>query len=444
MRFAFVSLEGTSLSYWSRLKDEGHDVKVFIKPRLQKQVGDGIVSKANSFTELVAWAHEKPSVVVFDSSGEGEKAEALRKQGLLVMGGSQFCDRLESKREWGEQFAKTLGIKVPETHPFDTISSTIAWLKSHDDGRTWYFKSDKYIDASTTFGGPADEIIYWLENLRGKAGDRIKNIIQEKIDGIAISTGMWFNGTEFLDPVEGTIEHKKFMDGEIGGSTGCSLNVLWFYEKYPKIAERLHFREFAPLFRKFGASPGIYDINAVINKKDGQPYFLEWTPRFGYDSEPTAQRLLHGDLGQFFYGLAAGKAPESPFSTSECAFGVRLSVSPYPFEHLDDVDLKKTCIGTPVRGIDGLWKDHFVAYGIGLDERGETVMKDPWGLVGIATAVGGDLEEMNEEVLDFIKDDLNIPNLQYRTDADKVLSKDIEELRKVGYPTHPAIEGAKV
>ena len=112
---------------------------------------------------------------------------------------------------------------------------------------------------------------------------------------------------------------------------------------------------------------------------------------------------------------------------------VRLSVSPYPWEEVDDIPKKKTCIGTPVWGIDGLWDGYFVAYGLGLDERGQMVVKDPSGLLGLAATSGTNLEDMNEEILDFCKDELDVAGLQYRTDAAKKLGAHIDELRDLGY-----------
>jgi hypothetical protein len=40
---------------------------------------------------------------------------------------------------------------------------------------------------------------------------------------------------------------------------------------------------------------------------------------------------------------------------------------------------------------------------------------------------------MNDSLLDFIKEDLEITGLQYRTDAAKCLGKHVDELRDLGY-----------
>lgn len=440
-----VSCEGSSLSFWARLADEGYDVCVFIEPWAQNHVGDGIVKKAGSFEALRMWAAQDKTIWLFDGSGQGKRAEALRSQGELVVGGGVFADRLEGDRAWAEKAAQVLGIPVPDTKEFKTISAAINFLKSlGSDEREWYFKTNQYLDASATFGGvPNDSLIRYLEYARKRYRDNLSCILQEKIDGVAVSTGAWFNGQTFLTPIEGTLEHKKFLNSDLGPATGCSFNALWFYETYPKIAKELKIEELGDLLRKMNAPAGIYDINSVVSKKDKTPYFLEFTPRFGYDSEPTGQRALTMDLGEFLYGLATRTLKDAPFRTDTVQLSTRLSVPPYPWEAIDGIPEKHRCVGTPVWGADSLWGDgdsHFIAYGLGLDDEQNLVVKDPLGMVGLAITDGLDMRQMSDEILTFIKKKLQVPGLQYRTDFGKVISKDLAELAKLGYVSHPRLK----
>ena len=321
MRFAIISAEGCSLSLWARLMDEGEEVLVWIVPRPQREVGLGLVPLIGSFEALAAWGMERrDSVFIFDCSGQGDKADWLRKRGHLVVGGGGFMDKLEQQRQWGERIAKEVGGLMPETVEHTTISDSIKWLSKHDDGRGWYFKSNKYLGADATQGKPdVESMVRYLEFVKAKNGDRISHILQEKIDGVDISTAAYWGGRSWVYPLEGTIEHKKFMDNDIGPSTGCSFNVVWWYDNYPRIAEELRWNELAENFRKIGAPPGLYDINALVSKKDGHARFLEWTPRFGYDSEPTAWRGLTGGIGQFFYSLARGSTQRGSVRSQQCA-----------------------------------------------------------------------------------------------------------------------------
>lgn len=404
--------------------------------------GAGLVPVTGSFEALVAWGlSQKDTVFVFDCTNLGDKADFLRKRGCFVLGGGSFCDALENKRQWGERVAKKHGIWVPETIEHSSISDSIKWLSLHDDGRGWYFKPNKDLGTDTTQGKDNVEgLVRYLEHFQRKFGDRVSHILQEKLDGIDISTAAYWNGVSFIGPFEGTVEHKKFMNEDIGPSTGCSFNVVWFYhEEYPKIASELHWREIETEFRREQAPPGIYDINGLISRSDGHARFLEWTPRFGYDSEPTAWGALTEPMGETFYKLASGRLGEMPFDIQTNQMSVRLSISPYPFDPPDDMNIKKTSVDTPIIGIDGLWEGFFYPYSIGIGASGELCATDSSGLIGIVKTSGVNLQEMNERILDFTKEDLEITGLQYRTDAAKCLGKHVDELRELGYEV-PLIE----
>jgi hypothetical protein len=76
----------------------------------------------------------------------------------------------------------------------------------------------------------------------------------------------------------------------------------------------------------------------------------------------------------------------------------------------------------------------FMAYGLGLGSDGLEVL-DPSGSVGLVCADGIDPEAMNQEILGFIEDELDVPDLQYRTDAGEVLDEHLSKIRSYGYGT---------
>jgi hypothetical protein len=231
------------------------------------------------------------------------------------------------------------------------------------------------------------------------------------------------------------------MDGDVGPSTGCSFNAVWMYEaEAPKVVQSLKWDALNGLFQRFDAPPGIYDINAIIAEKDGpwgpggEAYFLEWTPRMGFDSETTSQRLLDGmGLGEFFQRLVTGRLAEAPFRTDVMAYATRLSVSPYPWEHNEDA--KKTCEGTPIYGVDGLWENHFIGYSVALGEDGFYVA-DRTGLVGLSLALGTSVKKAHDECMAYVKDTLEVPSLQYRRDGATCVEKDAKALEKLGFEVH--------
>jgi len=433
MKFGILSKEVGSTGWWVRLKEEGHEVKVARTDEHYDYVGDGLYDTLETVDALVDF---RPDVIIVDSSGKGREADILRRHGFLVIGGCDFADTLEGKREISQGIAEECGIMVPMTESFSTIEATMDWVK-HSGDKTWVFKSDKYLEASATYvSSSPKELLQYLGYIKKRFGNDIQNIVQEKIEGVALSTAAWWNGTTFLKPFLGTIEHKKFMDNDVGPATGCSLNLVWAYQGDPLIAEHLQFDKLAEVFRRAGATPGVYDINAVISKHDRLPYFLEFTPRFGYDSEPTSLRGLRMPLGEFFARLANGTLAEVPLPTDEAWMAVRVSVPPYPTEVVKDE--KHSAVGTPILGIDGLYAGHFFAYGVRKGED-QYEVASPFGELGIVATTGTDVQVMGDNILKFIHK-MQVPNLQYRSDAVAVISKDLTKLKKLGYYTNRSIE----
>jgi phosphoribosylamine-glycine ligase len=435
MRFAFVGpkpIPGCSLPMQARLSDEGHEVAVWIGAPESEEVGEGIVEHKESLPALVAWAREKPSIVVFDECDMGAQADILRRQGLRVMFSSRFNDKLEKDRVFGSDIAKELGLNIPKTIEFGTIQEAIDWAHGHKADHGWVWKTDKYLKADTTFSvDDTADLPRYLEDIRTDYGDDVPSIVQEQLEGVALSTNSWFNGQTFLEPYLGTIEHKRFMNDDIGPSTGCALNLSWAYDGIPKIAQDLHFDKVADMLRRNQAPVGIYDINALIATRDGKPYFLEWTPRMGYDSEPTSLRLVD-DLGEFWTQLVDGKLSEAPFATDRFAMSVRLSVPPYPWEVVTSE--KKSAHGIPLGGFESVWEDAFMGYGVAKDDDDKYFVADWHGLVGLAIVAGTNLAAMDRELNEragTIKG--YYKSLQYRTDVGRKLIEDIKALDKLGY-----------
>lgn len=436
MNFAFYSVYGCDLPFAARLQDEGHNVLLFVDDdnKLERDVGEGLVPKTNNLQKWLAFGrHEKgQTVTVFGGSGKGKLADDIRRAGGLVIGGGSFADKLEEKRAWAEGLSKQLGINVPPHEEFANIPAARARARTLDG--EWVFKSDKFLKSSATYlATSAEDMTRYLDGLEKEFGTGGRCLLQRKIPGVAISTACWWNGFAFIGPFEGTIEHKKFLNDDLGPNTGCSFNIVWMYrDDHPPIAQALQWPALEAYFREKNAPPGLYDINSLIGD-DGNCYFLEYTPRFGYDSEPTAQRLLTTELGEFYFKLATGQLERVPFSQDHLAYSVRLSVPPYPAEENVVKSGKGTSVGVSIIGEDGLWSGMFMGYGVKATPRGDLEVSSPYGLVGLAVAVGNDLKGLHKDVMNYLKDDLQIPNLQYRTDGVQRIQEDLKKLASTPY-----------
>lgn len=444
MRFAFHSLDGVTLSWCRRLMDEGHEVLFYVKKDRKNKIGQGIVPLATSLAQWRAWGMlDKSTIYFFDQTASGDYADELRKAGCTVVNGGSFQDRLELDRSWGTDIARRAGVLIPPTYSFSSISETIAFLKTNPqqefgDGG-WAWKPDRDIGCDATLvASDNQKIIDHVQQIARRFGDGLKCILQEKIDGVAVSTARWWNGRTWVGPVEGTIENKKFMDKNLGPATGCSLNMVWFYRNdNVRIAQELHFDSLAEEFRAKKAPPGIYDINCILDKRGA--WFLEWTPRLGIDSEITSQRAIT-KLGQFIHNVAFGLGVDDLFDTDQAYFDVRLSIPPYP-NSIDSKDYKNPALDVQVKGEDGLWKGMFVCGGLAYNPQLGLHNVDPSGLVGFIVKAGRSIDKTYDEIYNYIKDKLTIPDLQYRTDAAKTIKDDLKKMKESGWETSPVIKG---
>src|SRR3989338_5417271 len=81
-KFLFISWEALSGDLAWKIKNEGHEVKCYIKNCADEY--DGFLEKVPEWKPLIDWA----DVIVFDDVGFGEDADKLRKAGKAVVGGS--------------------------------------------------------------------------------------------------------------------------------------------------------------------------------------------------------------------------------------------------------------------------------------------------------------------------------------------------------------------
>ena len=237
----------------------------------------------------------------------------------------------------------------------------------------------------------------------------------------------------FVGPFEGTYENKKFMNDDVGPSTGCALNAVWFYEMEPSVATSLGWANLESIFRQHRAPPGLYDINAVIDE-NGDAWFLEWTSRLGFDSEPTSACLV-SDLGMLLHGVATGGALPG-FDFDDVAYAIRLTVPPYPWEHAEKGQ-KGSPDGRSVRGVKSLWQDAFIGYNLRKVD-GRLEVAGPEGIVGLAIAVGDDLERLDEQTLD-AAESIECAGLQYRTDGAANVAEAAKELLDAGVEVPTAL-----
>ena len=88
---------------------EGNNVRYYIENPQEKELADGFVEKTDDWENDLQWA----DIIIFDDVlGQGTKAERLREEGKLVIGGTQYSDRLEDERSFGQEELKKHRISI--------------------------------------------------------------------------------------------------------------------------------------------------------------------------------------------------------------------------------------------------------------------------------------------------------------------------------------------
>jgi phosphoribosylamine-glycine ligase len=220
-KFLFVSLDALiSDIAWQVIK-EGHEAKYFIECPTERSIGDGFVSKTDDWRKDADWA----DVIVFDDVlGQGTIAQKLRQEGKLVVGGTPYTDMLEDDRGFGQDELKKAGVTTIPSWNFTSFDDAINFVQEHPGKYVIKPSGEAQNIKQLLFVGEEDDgkdVIQVLEHYKKAWSERIKVFqLQKKISGVEVAVGAFFNGKEFIYPINVNFEHKKLFPGNIGPSTG--------------------------------------------------------------------------------------------------------------------------------------------------------------------------------------------------------------------------------
>ncbi|MDO8601104.1 MAG: phosphoribosylglycinamide synthetase C domain-containing protein [bacterium] len=425
-KFLFVSWESLSGDLAWQAKKEGNKVKVYIKIKRDQDVFDGFVDKVNNWEKEVDWA----DVVIFDDVGFGKWADALRKKGKLVIGGSIYTDKLEGSREFGQAEMKKAGMVVLPHWDFSDFNLAIRFLRKNP-GR-YVFKPNYGVGEGLDlhdllFLGEQEngkDILEMLETNKKLLKSQIKSFqLQRFAGGVEMAVGAFFNGEDFIHPINVNFEHKRLFPGELGPFTG-EMGTLMYWSK-PNTLFNNTLARMTDSLRKSGYV-GYIDINCIVNERGIFP--LEFTSRFGY---PTINIQLEGILtpaGEFLYRLANKEKFELKTKTG-FQVGIVACLTPYGTGHYSDIFV--------YRNMSILFrKPNPKLEGIHLGDvkliNGQLRVAGASGYVLIVTGAGQTVEEAREQAYDRIGN-IRMQNMFYRNDIGMRWFKERGKLKTWGY-----------
>ncbi len=421
-KFLFVSFESLSGDLAWKIKKEGHEVKIYIKSEGDKDVYEGFLEKVDNWQEHKDWA----DIIVFDDVGFGNIADDLRKEGKLVVGGSRYTDKLEENREFGQEEMERVGLAILPHWDFTDFDPAIEFIKLNP-GR-YVFKPSGFISSDlkgVLFLGQEDDgkdLIEILEQNKKAWAKKIKRFqIQKMAVGVEVAVGAFFNGEDFIYPVNINFEHKKLFPGDLGPYTGEMGTLMYWSE--PNVMFNTTLFKMKEELKKSGYV-GYIDLNCIANSKGVFP--LEFTCRFGYPTISIQMEGIYSDMGDFLCAIT--KKEKIELKTKKgFQIGIVIAVPPFPYEDKDEAFI--------YRDLSILFKKPNLD-GVHLGDV--KLINNVWCVAGemgytlIITGSGSTVEETRKQAYNRIKN-IMLQNIYYRTDIGLKWYQDSDKLQTWGY-----------
>jgi phosphoribosylamine--glycine ligase len=424
MKILFVSNELIAGNISRVLTQEGHEVKLFIREKKLKNCFDGMVEKTDSWEDEIPWVG-KDGLIIFDDTGYGKKQDALRKQGYTVFGGSYLGERLELDRSFAQELFKKSGLQTLSTYDFHSFEDALTFVEKNK--RAWVVKCDGHDFKHFIFlGGERDgsDIRHILKTYTHLEGRKPKTVtLQERIWGVEIGIGRYFNGKTWVGPIEYNIEHPHLFSDRVGPVTS-EMGTLAWYGKNER--ETLFSRVLAPLkdFLHKADFRGDFSINCIVNKKGIFP--LEATARFGSPIVHLQTALHKSPWGEFLYAVAKGHDYSLSYKKG---YGVVLlgALPPFPYVNTKGKSgafTKNTPVMIP-KNISSQEKKHIHFEGVALrnpSNPSSLYVATEYGYCLYTTGVSSRVSMARKKALSLMKK-IRVHKMFYRSD----IGKDFEE-----------------
>lgn len=426
----------TGMGAWFvlRLLAEGHKVDYYLSEQKYEDVLSGLIPRPrilNLDHRRTQQGYGYPSykgydLSLFDLTGRAKQADASKAEAPTIGDGS-FEHWLEDDREAGIQAMEQSKINVPPYQKFNTPAEAKVYIQKED--KRYVYKpftvgSDMQDTATTYVAKDSKDLLRVIDQLFS-ISKRAPFILQEFIEGTEASVAGFFNGTNFY-MLSCTLEEKKFMNDNKGPNTGCSGNLVFAISEESKLY-RDGLRRAIPFLQESGFT-GMIDLNTIVT--EGTAYGLEWTPRFGYLADSTIATMYGTGYGDMLAAVASGGVPEIKW-TAPFGYSVQLSIPPYPTE----VRLPKSK-DVPIDGIDPSDIEQLMRcylYDAKLDKtKSGLITSGNYGYIGAPIGIGDSIQEAATRCEGFVKN-VQIPNMQYRTDIQKSTLKRYNFLEENGW-----------
>jgi phosphoribosylamine--glycine ligase len=422
-KFLFVSYDALISDIAWEVVKEGHDVKYWIREADSKDCADGFVPKTDDWRKEIEWA----DLIVFDDVlGMAEWAAEMRSLGKLVVGGTPYTDRLEDDRTFGQEELKKYGVSIIPFEEFTSFDKAIDFVQANPNRYVIKPSGEAQNYKRLLFVGEEEDgkdVIQVLEAYKKTWSDKLKVFqLQRRVTGVEVAVGGFFNGNEFMSPINVNFEHKKLFPGNIGPATGEMGTTMYWSEPNKIFAATLAKMEAKLAEEKY---TGYMDVNCIVNAQGIYP--LEFTARFGYPTISIQQEGISMPISEFLYEMAAGTLKE--FKTKRgFQIGVRIVMPPFPFN--DDMTYNTYSKDTVI-----MFKKP-TQEAVHIEDvkliNGEWVIAGTSGVVLIVCGSGQTMKQAKAQAYSRVAN-IMIPSMYYRDDIGERWIEDSDKLHAWGY-----------
>lgn len=348
MKILLISRSGDGLDLAIDAKRDGHEVRCWIQEtKFRHETFEGMVEKIDDYKTAKGWAE----FAIFDANHLSEEWAEVSKWGIPVWGGSPQGEKMEQDRDYAHGLMESAGLKRFESETFKTLEEAQKHIKKH---RVLHVvkivggdaNSDDVLISEMEGGEDAHELMERFKE-SGKKYDEVE--VEERIIGIEVGCAGYFNGKEWVGPIEINFQFKETAASKPGadrglgflcGETGTLIKYVTQDNEFFKRTLGL----FTDHLRKIDYH-GELDIGTMTNESGIYP--IEFTPRFGYPDVFIRRALAASSQVEFFAKAAAGERAVLK-TLPGWALGYLVMVPGFPYQ--ESVDIRAA--GIPVFGYD--------------------------------------------------------------------------------------------
>ncbi len=431
MRFLGVGETNDLGDMYLRLIARGHEVRVYMSDPASEGVMQGMFSFTDDWRNELEWirAAGDEGMILFEGVSDGKTQDELRANGFHVIGGSALGDRLETDRAFGQDFLRQADIDTIPTHEFEDFDTALRFVR--ECPRRYVLKlNGTGWQSNTTYLGEMENGADMLAMLhvtrkRWPSDCDVSFVLMERVSGVEVGVGGFFNGREFLKPANLDWEHKRFFPGDVGELTG-EMGTVVTYRRAGKIFEATLGRLESKL--QESGYCGYINLNTIVNDKGIWP--LEFTSRFGYPGFPILDALHADRWDELFSTMISRK--ETTFRTHDgYSVGVVMTVPPFPYSE----GYEKLGKNVPINFTDDMTDEDrdAIHYGEVAMHEGQLVTAGMIGYIAVVTGRGSTVEAARENAYRVVNK-IVIPNARYRNDiGERVMFESLRELERLDW-----------